>query len=122
MTNQLAVARSFLESFSESDSLLSTDLRLREDIPVPGTGRSEFTKVPMLGFFPSVECSECDKIRLSCDRPHTSRPLFHPGKVNDDDTLSLRNESAALATGNSFVVAFSTSPRLDKGKRAITCL
>lgn len=115
MRNQIAVARSFLDPFSESDSLLSPDLRLRADIPVPGTGRSEFTKVTMLAFFPSMEGSECDKIRLSCDRPHTSRPLFHPGKVNDDDTLSLRNKSAAFATGNSFVVEpFSTSPRLDK--------
>uniref|UniRef100_A0A2P2JP00 Pentatricopeptide repeat-containing protein At1g74850ic n=1 Tax=Rhizophora mucronata TaxID=61149 RepID=A0A2P2JP00_RHIMU len=53
----------------------------------------ELFKTINLSFLvPSETDSMPDKIRLSWERWQVIRPLFHPGKENDGDALSWRNE------------------------------
>lgn len=88
---------------------------------LPGSGKDEL----VIEINPSIGTSEerlgaRDESRFSCDRWQTIRPLFHPEKLNDGDTLSFRKENTAFATGR-FLVAklFSISPRLINTQKII---
>lgn len=88
------------------------------EILVPRGEKGELLKITNLSFLdPSEEDSIPERIFLSCVLWQTILPLFQPGELKDDDKVSWRNDEAAFAIGNSWLVElFSICPRLANGK------
>jgi hypothetical protein len=103
---------------SESASLCWILFTSLLEVLAPGSLKGELLKSITLSFLDlSEDDSEPVRIRLSCDRWQTIRPLFQLGKEKDDDTLSCRNEKAAFAMGKSCVIELcSIRPLLFNGE------
>lgn len=76
--------------------------------------KGELLKLIIWSFLDPSEADPVpERIRLSWERWQIIRPLFHPEKLNNDDTLSCRNANAAFAIGESCVLGLlSVRPRL----------
>lgn len=62
------------------------------DVLAPDKGKVELLKLINLSLLLSEIGSVLDNICFSWSRRQTIRPLFHPGKQNEDDKLSFKNE------------------------------
>lgn len=112
------VMSSLLDFLLFLESVFSSWLLFTSAVDFFGSGgdKGEFMRGTRWSFLDSSEdVSRLDKIFLSWVCWQAILPLFHSGKLNDDEMLSCRNEYAAFAMGKYRESELSSIlPRLNK--------